>query len=495
MKFTPITTAIALLFLFPFEETLAQSFMGMEGSYYAGISNVGRQPASILGGGVRMDINLIGADLSFTNNYIGISRRALFSERSTAWSDPDFKANYLTTRNTNFNKTANIGAEVMGPGFMMQLNSRNAFAFGVKARSISMAHNFSPEFAQLLYTEFESPELWTRLSNQNADLQQLTWNEYYITYAREIFNTGSHVIRAGVSAKLLQGQFGAFAYMQDLDYEFFNDSAFNIYNTTVNYATSNNPQITDPDAPYQFEFVGRPGIGFDFGAEYEFRPDWVLDRERKNRCDDETYLLKIGTSISDLGGITFTKGQYSGSYLADQQDLTVSTFDVGSFAEFDSLMGQLFTEQESPATFRMQLPTSLNFNADYNIGRGFFANFDVLTALRTSSNQNKVNHITRFQLTPRWDSRWFGVYMPLSVNTHGNLGLGLTLRAGPLVIGSNDLTAFMGRQYIYQADIHVALKVPILYKCCPGKSGKNRGIGGRSKGGKYNREGSCPAYF
>jgi hypothetical protein len=209
---------------------------------------------------------------------------------------------------------------------------------------------------------------------------------------------------------------------------------------------------------------------------------------------NEPYLLKLGVSITDIGAIKFQKGPYYGDFLADQQDMTVGTFEVNSLAEFDSVMNQVFVAQESSPTFKMQLPMSLNLNADYNIGRGFFANLDVLVAPRLSSNNNKVQHVTRFQLTPRWDSKWIGVYMPLSVNTHGNLGLGMTLRAGPLTIGANDLTAFMGRKYIYQQDVHVALKVPIPYNCGSPKSRGGRGFG-KNKGNRNSREGSCPAYF
>ncbi len=484
---------LLLFAIFLTEATKGQSFMGMEGSQYAGISNVTRQPASINGQGIRMDIILIGFDQSFTNNYVGIHRSALFSNRSTAWSDPEFKQNYLTTRNNPRNKTAYVGTDIMGPGFMMQLSPKHAFAFGTRARSITLAHNFSAEFASLIYNEFNAPDLWTRLSNQNADVQHMSWIEYYVTYAREIYSTEQHVLRAGVTAKLLQGQLAAYMYLEDLDYEFFNAEEFALYNTTIRYGHSDNPQFANQDAPYDFEFVGKPGLGIDLGMEYEYRSKKTLENDYNNAPEcgykQPSYQLKLAFSVTDMGAIKFNKGPYGGEFFADRTDLSLSDFEVSSVADLDTTLRNLFEVLPYSPTFRMQLPLALNFNADYNLGKGFFANLDVMIAPRIQSNYNKVQHISRFQLTPRWDSKWFGVYVPLSVNTHGNVGLGMTLRAGPLTIGTNDLTAFMGREYIYAQDVHMALKIPIPFNNCCGKdksSKRKASKPGRSrnKGGK-----------
>ena len=57
--------------------------------------------------------------------------------------------------------------------------------------------------------------------------------------------------------------------------------------------------------------------------------------------------------------------------------------------------------------------------------------------------------------------------MPLSVDVFGNVSLGTTLRLGPLIIGTQDLLGLFAKKYVYNADVHAALKVTIPYfKVC-----------------------------
>lgn len=424
-----------------------------------------RQPTSILGGGLRYDVSIIGFQQSFSNNFIGIRRSALFSESGTAWDSDSFRENYTVTRNNDRDKNASFNAEIPGISFTMQIDGFNAFSVGVRARNITWAHNFSPEFAELLYNGLDVPDLWTRLKDQNADLQSLGWTEYYGTYSRKILINEEHSIRVGGTMKLLQGQFAGYFYLEDLDYEFLNDSVFNIYDTYIRYGLSGNPPFDGSGEDFNYGFNGKATFGFDFGAEYEYAPIDKVPSSSKNPCHQAPYLLKAAFSITDIGAIKFPKSELTGDYYANATNIDIGDLAPESLEGFDSILNTFFTELPSSANFNYQLPLSINANLDYNIGKGFFANFDMILSPRRNSNIAKVQYVSRFQLTPRWDSKWFGAYMPFSINTQGNFGLGLTLRAGPLIIGTNDLTVLLGRKVIYAQEFHVALKVPIGFKC------------------------------
>jgi hypothetical protein len=446
----------------PYFKVQKQAYPPFEGSYWAGISNVGRQPASILGGGLKMEVQVLGAKQQFSNNLVGLDRGKFLVRLIEAIKDSG-DWNDATSFNSKPSKyTAFFGAEAWGPGFTMQLDEKNAFAFGTKGRSISMVHNISAELGELLYNDFLVPEYWLRLDGQTADLQHMTWVEYYGTYARSFEINDRHTIRSGATLKFLQGQVGAFLYLENLSYEFQNDSIFNIYDTRIRYGLSNNPIFRDSTISPSFRIVGNPSLGFDFGVEYEFKK---AGADPIHDCSEPPYRLKVGFSVVDIGGIKFTKGPNSKDYYADRQNVPVRELIVDGFRELDSAFNSLFTEIPSSPSFKVQLPMSINLNIDYNIGNGFALNTDLMISPRNYSNFEKVKNITRIQLTPRWEKRWFGAYMPLSLSSQTAFGLGLTLRAGPLIIGTNDLLAYFGSKTTYGQDLHLALKVPLFTTC------------------------------
>lgn len=80
-----------------------------------------------------------------------------------------------------------------------------------------------------------------------------------------------------------------------------------------------------------------------------------------------------------------------------------------------------------------------------------------------NSNGKKVHELTRLSISPRWEKRWYGVWLPISFSRMGNVSLGTGLRIGPLVIGTNNLLPIIFKnKTTYEADLYVALKVPLF---------------------------------
>jgi hypothetical protein len=80
-----------------------------------------------------------------------------------------------------------------------------------------------------------------------------------------------------------------------------------------------------------------------------------------------------------------------------------------------------------------------------------------------SPEHSMLHQVSTFTVTPKYDMVWLGAYMPLSVDVMGNVSWGATLRIGPLIIGTADFLGFFAKKYIYNADIHAALKITIPY--------------------------------
>src|SRR4051812_36651739 len=90
----------------------AQTFIGLRGSDYGGITNVSYNPA-IANSPYWIDINLIAAAATVNNNYVGVYRKAL--THPSLFGSADFRTAYLQERVNGRDKRGYIGGQVQGP--------------------------------------------------------------------------------------------------------------------------------------------------------------------------------------------------------------------------------------------------------------------------------------------------------------------------------------------------------------------------------------------
>ena len=112
----------------------------------------------------------------------------------------------------------------------------------------------------------------------------------------------------------------------------------------------------------------------------------------------------------------------------------------------------------------MRLPLALTLQYDYFVWKNLFVNATCFTGIYLRNNDGKkVHELTRISITPRWEKRWYGVWMPLSYSRLGNLCIGTGFRIGPLIVGTtNVLPLIFKNKTTYTADLYFALKVPLF---------------------------------
>jgi outer membrane protein OmpA-like peptidoglycan-associated protein len=489
---------LPFLVLFASINLRAQDFLGLQSSNYAGVIGAYSNPANIVDNRLKFDLVLVGNAFAFDNNYVGVKRSALKytgklmdgsaklpgSWDSTRKGSPDYwKNNFVVSENSK-NKSVYFANRVVLPSFMFQINKKNALSFNWGVRSYLNVDGISPNLAKLAYEEFIYPSLWvTNLNNKNLSFNQMTWAEYGLTYARVLKEDGEHFLKAGVTVKLLQGLEAAYLNIKNLDFNFTTSDTLSLFKSEVSYGHSanldplikefekENPTFDKVKASYKYESY--PGFGFDLGAVYEWRPDYQshkYDMDNKKdlwRKDHNKYKLKVSLAVNDIGGIRFKKGALSNDFTADINLWDISSIDVSGVNGFDSLLTNVFGSKESETTFKMALPTSINFQTDYNIWKPFFINFSANICNLTPNRVAKVHDFTNISLAPRFDHKWFGLTLPFSYNTLAasrgqNLLVGTMVRLGPLVVGSNNVPGLFTSD-VYGANFYFLLKVPIPY--------------------------------
>ena len=120
-------SAVSLLHSCPI---FSQDFLGYVNSNYAGVSGINLNPACIADSRYKFDMTLVGFNLSFANNYIGLKREAI-QNKNTAFKDPAFKDKYIIERKNSDRKSLFVSNQIVAPSFMLTLSPKHAIAIDV----------------------------------------------------------------------------------------------------------------------------------------------------------------------------------------------------------------------------------------------------------------------------------------------------------------------------------------------------------------------------
>lgn len=457
---------LSIFFLFFSLQTKAQSFLPFATSNYAGITGVHLQPASIADSRYKFDMAISSTDASFYNTFYGIDPYMLSHPKLL--KDLDFKDPKYVSRNMNGSDKTGIICETQDIlSFMVTLSDKDAIAFTPSVRSIINIDNMTESLAVLIDQLDKETNLWDlKLKNENLNTQVNSWVEYGFTYARVLMDNEKHFLKAGVTMNINQGLGSAYLFMKDLNYEVNDTSTVSFYNTFTNYGTSDNL-----NQDFTYHFNANPSLSFNLGVVYEYRPNWInykYDMDGKTnlwRRDQDKYLFRIGFTASDLGSVRYRRNPDSKDFIADINNLDLSTTNIDNIADLNHFIDSAFTVYDVPDKYTQRLPISLSMQADVRIAEGLYLNFTPFIALNRGNNVvNKVHYISTYNLVPRYDKKWFGVSVPVQYNSFKQWNIGFGMRIGPLWFGSNDIFSILtSSKNRFGTSASVALKIPILY--------------------------------
>lgn len=472
-----------LTFVFFFSSTLfcsAQSYIGFLTDNYSGVHGVISNPANIADSRFKIDVNLVGASAFFTNDYYGIKVFDALKE------DYDFDLN--ATKSPSTNNNGNINIDVMGPAFMFNLDKKSSIAVFSRARAFVNVNELNGETIDRLDDDIDSSEDYV-INEGDIYGSGNGWAEIGLTYARTLMNKEQHFLKGGLSLKYLKGLGSGYLTGRNIDVNYDADgTALPGGFTTGSYASTGDityGRFTDfEEEDYDYEVPkNASGFGADLGFVYEWRPDYAsytttnTNGDVDLHKDKNKYKVKVGLSITDIGSINYKDG------LADQYDLnaTVSEDDIENADDLDELFNDLYTLTSSQSAVKAFLPTALHFNADLNLNNYFYLNLntDLSMASKTKENTSRISNIV--SLTPRFESKWFSFYVPVSLVQHTGFQLGAGLRAGPLYIGSGSVISLFSSE-TKGADVFAGLKIPVYQS--RKKDNDNDGI--------PNRKDDCP---
>jgi outer membrane protein OmpA-like peptidoglycan-associated protein len=472
----------------------AQNYLGVQSSNYAGVMGTDIQPASFVDGRFVFDLNLASFNFNLYNNAMSFDTKDMpkwwtksFLDTAiySSWASPDstFMDRYVI-RNYDANSSKLLGiytnTQIDILNFMFHIKPTIAVGFSAKMRSITNIDNIDPKLAVLAENALDYSALWNvNLNEELLSVNHLTWLEYGINYAQILKQDGEHFMKIGGRAKYLSGLAAGYLWTDNFQYKLSNADTSMSLQGDFDYGYSGNidgyANGSSSGIPKQ---TSKFGLGLDLGFVYEWRPEWKeykydMDGETNIwRRDQEKYKIRAGVSIIDIGGMKFQKGGLSRNFSVNSNSLfNLHVFDQDtSLADMDGTIDSLITaspdwssSQNPASTFYMKTPTALSLQFDYHIWKWFYVNTTGMVNLLSKKSGNHVRVANQWSITPSFDYAWFGLHVPVSINSYSGFKAGIATRLGPLTVGMTDFKTLFATGQVRGAEFFAGLRVPVLY--------------------------------
>lgn len=452
----------------------AQTFVGFQGSNYAGIYAVDLQPAAIADNRLKYDISLIGLSTTLTNNYVNIAGSAILNGDWRNINSDNYRGFLLEELNGK-SKSVYLNYDIQLPGAMIALSPKHGIAITSRWRSFLNIDGLEEPGARFAFNLLDLPtQFGEEYSNPGLRINLLNYFELGFGYGRVLHNKGPHFLKGGGRLKLLSGLAGVSVYADSLRYSFLDDHTLSVQQANISYAHSTVLDGIENDFNVFQDFgqlrFNDMGLGLDLGLVYEYRPDheehYVGQGENRVAMQDQNkYKFRIGLSVLDIGGIPFTQSERSQDFSGTVLGYDLNQLDLKGVADFDSAVQAEFVMTQGNEDFTMGMPTAVSLQFDLQLRKRLFLNFSPYLAFkRGSSSKPGIHSISHASLTPRWESKWFGLGVPFSLSEGSSMDVGFMFRAGPIVIGSSNLTSALFGSNMSGADLRFGLRAPIPYR-------------------------------
>jgi hypothetical protein len=120
----------------------------------------------------------------------------------------------------------------------------------------------------------------------------------------------------------------------------------------------------------------------------------------------------------------------------------LSEASVDNFKDTLNRYPQFFTPDaaNNATRYRVAMPSTLQLNADYHLNKGFYINLaSQLSLIKNTTKTESSQYFNAVTVTPRLESKGFGLYVPLMYNSLTEFTAGASFRFGSFFLGSGSV--------------------------------------------------------
>lgn len=442
-----------------------QDYHAITGSNYAGALGVHNSPASILNTPYPWDLTLVGLQAKYQTNAVRIIDYSMLSSPANS---------KFIISGGNFARYGNEQLNLNLLNSRFAIGRTRAVAFGVNLRSVANVSTTAYNYRDTI-TSLQS---FLSMNSGSAPLDGETraagFLEGYISYAQTIIDNPAYRLNGGFSVKLNRGLAGVQSSLKDIRYREITTNGETDYLVTdgeikYGYSSTIDGWVDNSGTSTNVSNLlgnSRYGFSFDAGLELIIKPAGV-----PGYMDDEEsfydYDWKIAASLIDVGRSQY---KYSGNSRAGQ--VTAQGFTAGSLVskldstisgieEFNDSLASLIRLTATGGNFNLYSPARIVINADRYIYGAWFVNAELSLNITGILGKKRfyVNDMNLLRITPRWETRRWGMYMPVLVNNRGKVWVGAAAKAGPLLFGFHNLANVFSKTSMAGGGGYIALTI------------------------------------
>jgi hypothetical protein len=451
----------------------AQLSLGLVNGNFSGVSGSLINPSSMANSKLSADINIFSARTFVENNYLYFpSRKASLVKLVNGAYDYELFPKPFGTGNRYVYsyysdkslKNAYVNTRIMGPSFMFTRQD-HVFALRTGARFMSSTRRLPYDMANFSYYTMDfRPQHNTYFVRDNYDMSSMAWYEVMASYVT-VFNRGkSNLWSAGISAGPLFGYAGAYVKGGDTRYIVYNEDILNVEQLDAEFGMSLPVDYNSNETDYYHPSVRGFGWGMDVGITWQYR-DKPYQRRIPRNCYKkrfEEYQFKLGISLIDIGYINFNRNAERHVYENVHNNwIKVSDFNYTNIHEGLNYASELFYGDSTASlrgnSIRIYLPTSLSVQFDYHVANNWFVNGTAVIPVKYASPMIEAPVV--IAVTPRYESRFLEVQLPLVLYDFNNPRIGLSLRFDGLTIGTDNFLCFTSTKDFTGADVYISYRI------------------------------------
>lgn len=435
-------TLLLFCFFGSFFYARSQSYFGFRDDNFAGIQSALFNPSNVVDSKYRADVTIFSASGTGQNDLYGINILDAL--------DGDYDLATDASKNFKSNNRGNFNVDILGPSFMLNITPVHSVALFSRVRSVTNLVGINGQLIDEVNKDVDASNSFL-ITGGNPNGVTNSWAEIGASYATILLDRDDHFVKGGITLKYLMAGVNGYINGTDLSVAFNKnnaDPAMSEYLSTGTIRTAASYDYANGDNA-KFD-AASAGVGVDLGFTYEYRTNC-------HTCAGNRYKFKAAASVTDIGKLNYkniVENTYNIAGRVTQQDIDDAD-DIFEF--FDSN----YTKISSKKGVKANLPTALHTNFDWNIDQRFYLNLSGDFSLVDAKKVNGTAIANSVTFTPRFETRQFSFYIPVTYMQYSGTAIGAGFRAGPIFIGSGTLFSSLFSNNSKACNIYAGLKLPI----------------------------------
>lgn len=355
--------------------------------------------------------------------------------------------------------------DMMGPAITFRVNQAASVGFYTRMRTIIRGGNVNNEAFQIIGNHSRAV-LEEPVRFAGSGYTTHTFSEIGFSYGRVLGNDFYHVFRGGFNLKYVMGMAAGSIYTEEamLVSGSVADSIRSLAGDLhVSYSNNINPYVSGEVANQPsawFQKNGRGGIGLDLGFQYEYHPDG-------NPNNRTPYKYSLAVSITDIGSVRYTADTGSATYEMHVNNAAGWQYTPEPYQPYLNyfhrlIQDTLVTRTSEITSFSVGLPTAFRVNFDWHMGGPVHLQTNILLNLKGSGDgMYNPGYVSMFNITPRYQHRFFSVAMPFTYIGYQMLTVGAAVHIGPFYAGSSSLVSTMLAKQVNALDGYAGITIPL----------------------------------